>query len=146
MTQPTLSPQDLSRLADLARILVPGSERMPSVDEIKGFEDLLRRAVKASAVTEAELRPLLTALPQRLDWGTVKVFASTDRAGFETLAQLVSGAYLMAPEVLERLGFPTERRFPAGPEEFADEYETGILDPVVGRGPRFRDPRGPARS
>ena len=55
---------------------------------------------------------------------------------------IASGAYLLAPEVLVSLGFPTERRFPAGPMEFADEYETGIVDEVVARGQRWVDPRG----
>lgn len=141
MTDAKLDTEDIAQLTDLARVLIPGTVRMPSVDAVGKFAELISSAVKAAGVTEPEMRELLEMLPPNIDWASARSLAAAQPAQFETLAQLVTGAYLMAPLVLERLGFPTERRFPAGPEEFADEYETGILDPVVARGPRFRDPR-----
>lgn len=134
--------RDLSKLATLARVLIPGTPKMPSVDQIAGFADLLARAVKATALSDREIDAVLAALPATLDWDAAKAFSTAEPALFETAATIASGAYLLAPEVLAALRFPTERRFPAGPMDFADEYETGIVDPVIAHGPRWVDPRG----
>ena len=136
------SPHDLSRLAALARVLIPGTDKMPSAASIAGFDALLRRAIKAAALTEAEIVAMVEVLPAELDWGMAKALSTAKPAEFEMAATIASGAYLLAPEVLKCLDFPTERRFPAGPMDFADEYETGIVDEVVARGQRWVDPRG----
>lgn len=133
--------RDLSKLAALARVLIPGTDKMPSVDQIAGFDALLVRAVKATALTDAEVGAVLDAIPAKLDWDTAKAFSKAQPALFETASTLASGAYLLAPEVLAALNFPTERRFPAGPMDFADEYETGIVEPVIAHGQRWVDPR-----
>jgi hypothetical protein len=141
MTEAKLNAHEIGRLSDLARVLIPGTEKMPPVDDLDNFAELLVSGVKAIGLTDAELRALLETLPPDISWESMRAFSAARPVSFEPLAQLVTGAYLMAPQVLNGLGFPTERRFPAGPEEFADEYETGILDPVVNRGAHFRDPR-----
>lgn len=134
--------RDLSKLQALARALIPGTDTMPPVDQIAGFDALLARSVKAMALTDAEIGAVLDAIPARLDWDTAKSFSKAQPALFETASTLASGAYLMAPEVLAALRFPIERRFPAGPMDFADEYETGIVEPVLARGQSWVDPRG----
>ena len=143
MIELKLKEREIARLTELARVLIPATDRMPAADGVADFDALLRTAVKASAVTAAELRSALGALPATLDWDGTRAFAAAEPARFELLAQLVTGAYLMARPVLERLGFPleTDRRHPAGPEEFLEEYETGVLEPVITRGQRWRDPR-----
>jgi Arc/MetJ family transcription regulator len=133
--------RDLNKLQALARVLIPGTDKMPAVDQIAGFDALLARAVKATALTDTELGAVLDALPASLDWDAAKALAKAQPALFETASTLASGAYLLAPEVLAALRFPTERRFPAGPMDFADEYETGIVDPVIAHGQRWVDPR-----
>lgn len=133
---------DLSKLAALARVLIPGTDKMPSAASIAGFDALMRRAIKAAALTEAEIAAMLDALPAEIDWGAAKALSSEKPAEFEMASTIASGAYLLAPEVLSCLGLPTERRFPAGPMDFAEEYETGIVDEVVARGQRWVDPRG----
>ncbi len=134
--------RDLSKLRTLARVLIPGTDKMPSVDQIADFDALLVRAVKATALTDAEIGAVLDAIPVSLDWDSAKAFSKAAPALFETASTLASGAYLLAPEVLAALRFPTERRFPAGPMDFADEYETGIVEPVIAHGQRWVDPRG----
>ena len=52
----------------------------------------------------------------------------------------------MAPAVLQKLGYPLSREHPAGMEDFLAEYETGVLDAVIGRGPRYRDVAAPSIS
>lgn len=133
---------DLSKLAALARVLIPGDGKMPSAASIAGFDALLRRALKAAALTEAEIAAMLEALPMDIDWNAAKALSVANPAQFETAATIASGAYLLAPEVTSCLGLPTERRFPAGPMDFAEEYETGVVEEVVARGQKWVDPRG----
>lgn len=133
---------DLSKLAALARVLIPGDGKMPAAAGVAGFDALLRRAIKAAALTEAETAAMLEAIPANVDWAAAKAFSAANPAQFETASTIASGAYLLAPEVLASLGFPTERRFPAGPMDFAEEYDTGIVDEVVARGQKWVDPRG----
>lgn len=146
MTDVTLDTKDLARLTALAEILVPGTDAMPAPGAIDGFEALLTSAIAACGLSQDEIRSALNAMPAKLDWETVRDYSARHSAHFENLAMIASGAYLMAPGVLERLGFPEDRRNPAGAMEAAEEYETGILEPVIKRGPCFRDPRTAAKS
>ncbi len=96
---------------------------------------------RPAATLYADLLAALAGVPESDALADAKAYAAADPARFDIAATIASGAYFMSPMVLERLGYPLERRHPAGVEEFAEEYETGILDPVIARGPRFRDPR-----
>ncbi len=132
----------IAGLRALAAVLIPGTAGMPSIDELPAFDALLRTAVRACGYPAADLAASLDAIPQAIDWDAAKAFASAQPGAFAIASTLASAAYYMAPPVLGKLRFPIERQHPAEVEEFVDEYETGILDAVTGRGPRFRDPAG----
>jgi hypothetical protein len=53
------------------------------------------------------------------------------------LSAVLAGAYLLVPEVKSAVGYPGQRRDPAGLEEAVDEISDGILDPVLERGHFF---------
>jgi hypothetical protein len=137
----TLSASELARIKEIADLLMPATADLPAAGNTKSFDGLINLAVKASAIPLDQIQEALAALPQRLDWKAIQDFASAKPMHFETLSVITSGAYVMSPEVLQHLGFPADRRNPAGQMDAADEYETGILDPVVNRGSVFRDPR-----
>jgi hypothetical protein len=141
MTDLTLDARNVATLTRYACVLIPGTARMPAATEIEDFGNLLQSAVKACGYALADVQAALEGMSSVTDLESAKVFAAADPARFEIASTIVSGAYFMSPVVLDRLGYPTERRHPAGPEEFLDEYETGILEPVMARGARFRDPR-----
>ena len=132
--------KDFGKLVDLAEVLISGTTEMPATGQIAEFESLLRRAVKASGYSDVELRAALDAIPDRSDWSSCKSFAKSEPGKFKIASTLVSAAYYMSREVLDRLKFPIGRKYPAADDEFLNEYETGILDPVIARGPRYRDP------
>lgn len=141
MTDLTLDAGQLSRLSRFASVLIPAAANMPAAADVDGYAALLQLAVKASGYSVADLSAAVAGVPESDALADAKAYAAADPARFDIAATIASGAYFMSPMVLERLGYPLERRHPAGVEEFADEYETGILDPVIARGPRFRDPR-----
>lgn len=136
-----ITPLDLRRLRSLAAVLLPESGEMPGIGRLEGFDALLQRAVKACGYPEETLRQALDRLADAIDWESARALKRERPQHFDPLSVLVSAAYYMAPEVLAKLKFPTDRRHPAGVEEFLEEYETGILDPVIERGPRFRPTR-----
>lgn len=136
-----LSDDDVKKLRDLAAVLIPATATMPAAPDVAGYDGLLRIAAKACAYTTAELRAVLDGIPAPVDFGIAKAWSAADRTRFDMAGVIVSGAYYMAPAVLEKLGYPAERRHPAGPEEFLDEYETGVVDAVTARGQVWRDPR-----
>jgi hypothetical protein len=129
----------VAKLERLASVLIPGTDMMPAVEHLPGFGDLLRNAARACGYSEAEIHAALASLDPAIDWEGAKALAERDPDAFAILSMLASAAYYMAPAVLERLKFPIERRHPAEMEEFVAEYETGILDAVTERGPRYRD-------
>lgn len=131
----------LSRLAEFSAVLIVPANSLPPPAAIEGFTELIGVAAKAAGVGKGELAAAVGLLPARLDTQSVRRFSVESPAEFETLSVVCAGAYTMAPVVLESLGFPRDRQNPAGPMDAADEYETGILEPVVNSGRTFRDPR-----
>lgn len=139
MSSLILQPADIVLLTRLAEVLIPGTEKMPAVGEIGDYDDLLRRAVAACGYTEADLRAAIDAIPAGVDWEGARAFSLAEPMRFGIVSVIVSAAYYMARPVLDRLNFPAERRHPAADDDFANEYMTGILDPVTERGPIYRE-------
>lgn len=134
-----LSDEDVARLHAIADVLIEGTDAMPAPSAIDGYDVFLRRAVAACGHGAEALRVAIDAMPAAPDRASVEAFARDSGADFAIVGQMVSAAYYMAPEVLARLGFPADRRQPAEVEDFVNEYETGIFDPVINMAPRYRD-------
>lgn len=141
MSDPVINDADIEKLTRLAAVLIPATATMPTAPDVAEYTKLLQTAAKACAYSAAEFRSVLDAIPAQVDFASAKAWAAADRVQFDMASVIVSGAYYMAPAVLDRLGYPTERSHPAGTEEFADEYGTGVVDAVIARGPIWRDPR-----
>jgi hypothetical protein len=134
-----ITDEDLDRLTSLASVLLPGTAEMPASGSIANLDKLLLEAVKACGYPDTQIRAALHALRPDVDWAGAQAFAANKPAEFSVLSTLVSAAYFMDPVVVGKLGFPSNRQQPADFDEFASEYETGILDSVIARGPRYRD-------
>ena len=71
---------------------------------------------------------------------------SADR--FEVLSGLLAAAYLLIPEVRTAIGYPGQANRPPRFDEAVEQVMSGILDPVIDRGPVYRttgDATGPTR-
>jgi hypothetical protein len=140
MSDLSITDAEVAKLTRLADVLIPGTAVMPAVADIPSFADLLRAAVKACGYSREEVRAALDAIPAEVDWEGARDSAARSPRCFEVASLLASAAYYMAPMVLDRLNYPIERRHPAADDEFAEEYGTGILDPVTARGRNVRMP------
>lgn len=125
----------LARLRALARALIPGAGDLPDLDRWLG------RALQSGGWPPPVLEAALAALLEDIDFDGARALATGRPEDFAVLSTLVSAAYFMAPQVLRGLGFPEDRRNPAGIEDFVAEFETGIFEPMLSRDPMFRDPR-----
>jgi hypothetical protein len=138
MTRIELEETQLTQMASLAAVLIPGTSTMPAVGELANYETFLRRAVRACGYETNDLLDAVNAIPQEPTWDSVSTWASEEPARFAIASQLVSSAYYMTPTALKGLGYPVERRQPAKPDDFAEEFMTGILDPILESELRFR--------
>jgi len=126
-----LTNDKLSVLMQLGDILIPGRANMPRFSVVAEIDRLLLVAARATSVTSGELVRAIDRLPQLTDLAEVKGYSEAAPQDFALLAALISGAYYMSREVMVALNYPLERRNPAGTSDFADEYLTGIVDPVI---------------
>ena len=136
-----LSAADQAKLLVLGDILIPAERGRPAPSALPEVGDWLRRAIGASVHPGDILHQAVERLPPELDWERAKEFAGSDPEAFRVLAHIVSAAYFMHPVVLRLLGYPVEHRFPAGVEEFVDEFESGVFEPVLAMPSRYRDTR-----
>jgi hypothetical protein len=129
--------ESLLRIADT---LIPAAGPNPKASDTKDFLPYLQLALAArrdafdvviaavSRLKDVAGADLLTAL---------KAMWADDKNTFDPLSAIVAGAYFMTPEVKELIGYPGQHRDPAGLEDAVNELETGILDPVIERGPIY---------
>ena len=71
----------------------------------------------------------------------LRELSRTDPDIFGKLSTVLAGAYLLVPEVKKAIGYPGQvRRYPPF-DEAAEQILSGILDPVIARGPAFVAPK-----
>jgi hypothetical protein len=135
-----LTAQQRARLLAIADILVPAEGEILSASSTRDFGTWLDRALAARSEVVTWLGSILDGLdPGDLEQALRRM--DRERPGdLRLLAQVAAGAYFMMPPVLDRIGYPGQHRDPAGLTDAADELGTGILDPVVNRGPMWRHP------
>jgi hypothetical protein len=140
-----LTAQQRAVLDAVGDLLVPGTDGDPSFTAAPGIDAQLQRSLAARAERFTLLAATLDGLAPTDDGldGRLRALhaaASEEDGRFVLLSSVVSGAYLLVPEVRQRIGYPGQGRDPAGIEEAADELSDGILDPVIDRGPIWVDP------
>ncbi|WP_375569707.1 hypothetical protein ABWH92_15020 [Ahrensia marina] len=125
-----------TRLGEFARVMLPGSSRMPSAVDL----DLWHNPVdEVLAIDPTRLEPLLQFLALEGPVETladVEALAQADTSGFEALGVVLANAYFMHTAVRESIGYPgQEARDSSGGLSEEDE---ALLAPVIARGPIYR--------
>lgn len=127
--------------AALADVLLPATDDLPAPSSIDVSGRLLDRALAARPDLAEPLEAILaTAAGSDPADEARRLHASAPEA-FATLALLVTGAYYLSPKTRRRIGYPGQKADPAADDEADYWLRDGLLDPVVARGPRWRDPR-----
>jgi hypothetical protein len=129
--------QTLLRIADA---LIPAAGPNPKASDVEEFLPYLQLALAARRDAFDVVIAALSRLNDVADadmLAELKAMWADDKDTFDPLSAIVAGAYFMTPEVKELIGYPGQHRDPAGLEDAVNELETGILDPVIERGPIY---------
>jgi hypothetical protein len=133
-----LSDDEHTTLLRIADTLIPAAGPNPKASEAQQFPAYLHLALAARADV---FEIVLNAVNELADvddlYAALKQMWADDKGTFDPLSSIIAGAYFMTPQVKELIGYPGQHRDPAGLEDAANELETGILDPVLERGPIY---------
>lgn len=128
------------RLAAFADLLIAGGAGLPSASAADLHQSLIDRTF--------DCRPDLKDLIMGVIGGEadpaaeLKRLRKDDPGLFENFASAIAGAYFMNPEVRAILGYPGPAPLRKEPKPGEADYflRDGILDPVLKRGPIYRQP------
>ncbi len=124
----------------VADTLIPAADSNPSGSAIEDFEGLTAQAL---AILDARFDQLVAVMADLSSvsaadmWDRLRGFNSDRADDFYWLSMVVVAAYLYSPEVKAALSYPTPHPNPSGMFDVAEELESGILDPVIERGPIY---------
>jgi hypothetical protein len=131
-----LGSTERSVLGSLADLLIPATHSMPSASQ--------------AGVTREWLDAVLTARPDLSDPLAAMLVAARGvepseaierlkrEGGLATLAELVTNAYYMNPDVRSRIGYPLQQAVPIDPLDGEDAEAQSLIESVRARGPIFR--------
>lgn len=138
-----LTPGRRKTLARLADVLVPASDGMPSASAVGVADAGVDLVLDSRPDLKDVLARLLDAVEGEAPHAAVARLEgeAPDPVRFEALLVVVFGAYYMAPEVRRRIGYPGQEARPVDVlADLAAYISEGLLDPVVERGPVYREP------
>lgn len=133
----SLSEAEVARLAQIARVMIPGGAGQPGADALDLAGAPVAEVLRIDPTRVAPLRMFL-ALPGPVDsLADVEALAQQDEAGFQALSVVLANAYFMHPEVRDAIGYPgQEARDSSVGLSGADMV---LIAEVQARGPVFRD-------
>jgi hypothetical protein len=123
-------------IAALADVLIPAGNGMPSARQAGVADSWLDAVLAARADLLAGMKSLLAKSHQRDPAEVVAYLRANEPSAFDTLAQAVTGAYFMNPQVQELIGYTGQDARPIDPR--ADYLDDGLLESVIRRGPIYR--------
>jgi NDP-sugar pyrophosphorylase family protein len=141
-TRPTLGPAERETLAGLADELIPSSDSKPSASQAEVSGTWVDRVLESRPDMAAELVSLLKAVEGQDPREAVERLQSQPGTQFDTLKEVVAGAYFLNPEVNRVIGYPGKQDIPV--ETTAEDLETltarlkELTAPVVERGSVYR--------
>jgi len=125
--------------AGIADVLIPEAEGMPSASAagIAGepMDHVLR--LRPDLIDDV-VRGLRSVGADESGAEAAERLNRDDPAAMGAIGLVASAAYYMQPEVRRRLGYPGQTHRPVQPAEEDDYRADGLLQPVIDRGPIYR--------
>lgn len=130
-----LSETELATYTAIADVLCHGDGAVPPPSGCPEFPEKLALALAARRDVFDTIVVLLAEASATDDLAAwVRRLHDEDDEKFVVLSTVAAGAYLLVPRIRDAVGYPGQRRDPAGLTEAVDEIGDGILDPVLERG------------
>jgi hypothetical protein len=128
--------EERALLAKLADVLIPSSDDMPSASQADVAGQWLDAVLTACPDLTNGLRKVLHNVGHRDPEDVIAALRANEPTGFGVLAEIVSGAYFMNPDVQHAIGYTGQGRRPIDPRP--DYEDDGLLESVTRRGPIYR--------
>lgn len=141
MSAPELTAAERESLVAVADVLCGGG-KLPAPSALDEYGAWLDRALAARLDARAEVIATAISLDGLSAEGrreALRRMSVDERPRFHALSSIVAGAYVLVPQIAAALGYPGQGPAPAAFDEAATQLETGILDPVIERGPVYRE-------
>ncbi|MEQ8716820.1 MAG: hypothetical protein RIE08_04350 [Acidimicrobiales bacterium] len=137
-TAPKLTASQRATLAGLGDVLIPADDTMPSASEAGVAGPLVDAVLRVRDDLAEGLAAVLDRTEGTDPTDAVEALRSDDPDGFGILTFVVAGGYLMDRRVGELLGYPGQEAKEVDPHDIVGFVSSGILDPVIERGPIYR--------
>jgi hypothetical protein len=118
--------------ARLADELLPATGDLPAPSELGIEAKWLDRARATRPDLAADLDRALAS------GASARTLHADDPAAFFALGLMATGAYYLHPRVRRLIGYPGQKPDPAADDESDYWLRDGLLDPVIARGPIWR--------
>lgn len=130
-----LTPLEQQTFTAIADELCRGNEQVPSASNCPEFHEKLDLAVATRSDAFDMIVEGLAKAAHATDIGTwLRSLNDEDPDSFIVLSTVAAGAYLLVPSVREAIGYKGQYHDVPGIMEAFEELDSGILDPVIGRG------------
>ena len=130
-----LSDDDRRRYGELADVLIPNTEGMPSASQADVHTRWVDQALRARPDLMVGLRQALDLSAGLPAEAAVEMLNSQHSPVFDALGTVTAGAYFLSGDIRQRIGYPGQV-----PQPIEDDVETyvNLLEHVVERGPIYR--------
>jgi hypothetical protein len=132
----TFDSDERSLLAALADVLIPAGEGFPAASDAGIAGEGLDQLLGYRPDLGPGLKKVLAVANGQPAAEIVAGLKTRDPAGFGLLAELVSGAYFLHPDVRTKLNYHSQGPRPIDPRP--DYLDDGLLQSVLDRGPIYR--------
>jgi hypothetical protein len=123
------------RLGTLADALLPGGAGMPAATEVDVPTTGLQRVFAARPDLSPALAAVVDAYAGPAPADALTALRRQDAAAWTVLTTCVAAAYYMTPAVRRLLGYGGQEGVLITSDDFFGWASTGLLDPVLERGP-----------
>lgn len=131
---------DTGRLSHLADLMLPAAHGMPSAGEVAAIVSHLERVLTWRDDLREPLARAVAALdPETLTIERLSAYGGIDEEAYVALTTVVAACYYQCPLVRERIGYPGQVAKTYDPFAYTAWVAEGLLDPVMARGPIYRE-------
>ena len=131
---------DVARLADLAEVMLPAANGMPSAGDVAAIASHLDSVLVWREDLRAPLERAVAALdPADFTLERLAAYRLADEQAYVALTSVVAACYYLCPVVRRLIGYPGQVAKSYDPFGYTAWVAEGLLDPVLARGAIFRE-------
>lgn len=132
----------VSRLSNIADVMLPATKHMPSVTESGALGIALSNVLNARPDLKKGLISAIDFLPKNsFELADLEKLLEGDSEAYTALTTIVAASYYQVKDIKNRIGYPGQVPKTYDPYAYIEWVQEGLLDAVVERGPIWKDPR-----